>query len=202
MKGSFLVPVPGTNHDPRVEPEYQRKSTSSSGYLPSVGYIDCRRFQQLVIKTNAQVIYKPIDLIYTFSISGGLPVKQRAPQRLAYRFVEMERWRQIRNIPLVLQPKFYPADPSLAHRVLLAATKEQGKDSPLVHEFVHKGLEAVWARELDIASAKVIVHLANEAGLDGKHLLEQAQGEDRLEMLEDVIESEREPVTFQSAQPA
>ncbi|KAJ6021515.1 HCCA isomerase/glutathione S-transferase kappa [Penicillium herquei] len=199
-------------------------------------YIGSRRFQQLIKKTNAKVIYNPIDLMYTFSISGGLPVKQRAPQRLAYRFVEMQRWRQIRDIPLVLQPKFYPADPSLAHRVLLAAIKEQGNDSPLVHEFAHKGLEAVWARELDIASAEVIVQLANEAGLDGEILLEQAQtegelrekeeslteeakerqvfgapfyfyrdepfwGQDRLEMLENIIESEREPVTFQSAQP-
>ncbi|KAJ5722773.1 HCCA isomerase/glutathione S-transferase kappa [Penicillium malachiteum] len=200
-------------------------------------YIGSRRFQQLVKKTNAQVIYKSIDLICTFSISGGLPVKQRAPQRLAYQFVEMQRWRQIRNIPLVLQPNFYPADPSLAHRVLLAAIKDHGNDSPLVHEFAHKGLEAVWARELDIASAEVIVQLANEAGLDGKTLLGQAQaegelkgkekslteeakgrqvfgapfyfyqdepfwGQDRLEMLEDVIECEREPLTFQSAQPA
>ncbi|KAJ5736462.1 uncharacterized protein N7483_001587 [Penicillium malachiteum] len=228
MSYMFGIPVITVANPPVIEFYFSFVSLWS--------YIGSRRFQQLVKKTNAQVIYKPIDLLYTFSISGGLPVKQRAPQRLAYRFVEMQRWRQIRNIPLVLQPKFYPADPSLAHRVLLAAIKEQGNDSPRVNEFAHKGLEAVWARELEVASAEVIVQLANEAGLDGKNLLEQAQaeeelrekeeylteeanerqvfgapfyfyrdepfwGQDRLEMLEDIIESEREPVTFQSAQP-
>jgi 2-hydroxychromene-2-carboxylate isomerase len=30
---------------------------------------------------------------------------QRPPQRQAYRFVEMQRWRDIRGIPLVLKPK-------------------------------------------------------------------------------------------------
>lgn len=196
-------------------------------------YIGSRRFQQLAKETNAHIIYKPVDLLYIFSISGGLPVKQRSGQRQAYRLLEMERWRKIRNIPIVQQPKFYPADPSLAHRVLLAAIEEEGSDSVRVQEFAHKGMEAVWAKELDIADADTIAQLAEEAGLEGNRLLERAQsedllvtkelgsieeaksknvfgapfyflgdegfwGQDRLEMLEEVIRSGRDPINIQA----
>ncbi|KAL3471334.1 thioredoxin-like protein [Aspergillus californicus] len=194
-------------------------------------YIGSRRFQRLIKDTNAKVIYKPIDLLYIFSISGGLPVKQRSAQRQAYRLVEMERWRRIREVPIVPQPKYYPADPSLAHRVLFAAIEEIGHDAPSVQEYARLGLEAVWARELDIADSDTIVQLANEAGLDGARLLDRARnekqfavkeaaltqeaeskgyfgaplyslngepfwGQDRLEMLEDVIKSGREAIVI------
>ncbi|CAI7610390.1 unnamed protein product [Penicillium bialowiezense] len=180
-------------------------------------YIGSRRFQQLAKQTNAQIVYKPIDLLHIFSISGGLPVKQRSEQRQAYRLLEMERWRKIRDIPIVQQPKFYPADPSLAHRVLLAAIEEKGAD------------KAVWARELDIADRGTIIQLADESGLEGARLLKRAEsesylakqeadlveeaelrnvfgapfyilngesfwGQDRLEMLQEVIESGRGPI--------
>ncbi|KAL4887242.1 thioredoxin-like protein [Aspergillus karnatakaensis] len=198
-------------------------------------YIGSRRFQRLIQETNAKVIHKPVDLMYIFSISGGLPVKQRPTQRQAYRLVEMERWRRIRKIPLVRHPKFYPADPSLAHRVLLAAIEEVGHDSAAVQEFARLGLEAVWARELNIADPPTIVQLAQEAGLEGGRLLERAEkeqaladqeaaltkeaetkqyfgaplyslngepfwGQDRLEMLEDVIKSGREPIVISESQ--
>ncbi|RAH81967.1 thioredoxin-like protein [Aspergillus japonicus CBS 114.51] len=194
-------------------------------------YIGSRRFQRLTQETNAKVILKPIDLMYIFSISGGLPVKQRSTQRQAYRLIEMERWRRIRDIPIVPQPKYYPADPSLAHRVLLAAIEESGHDDHSVQEYARLGLEAVWARELNIADQGTIVGIAKEAGLDGERLLERAKsesvladqeaaltkeaeekqyfgaplyslhgepfwGQDRIEMLEDVIKSGREPIVI------
>ncbi|KAH8680722.1 thioredoxin-like protein [Xylariales sp. PMI_506] len=194
-------------------------------------YIGSRRFRLLAKENNAQIIFKPVDLMHIFSISGGLPVKQRSPQRQAYRLVEMERWTGIRGIPIVPHPKFYPADPSLAHRVLLAAIEELGHDSEPVHEFVHRSLQAVWADELDIADPATIVDLAQTSGLDGARLLERAKtegkfaeqevalteeaktkrffgaplylyrdepfwGQDRLEMLDDVIKSGRDPIVL------
>lgn len=195
-------------------------------------YIGSRRFAQLARDTDATIIYKPIDLLHIFSVSGGLPVKQRAAQRQAYRLTEMERWRQVRDIPLVKQPKYYPADPSLAHRVFLAAIRERGHDDAAVQAFAHRGLQTVWADEGNIADAETIVRLADESGLEGARLLDLARtdktlateeeeltreaverqvfggpfyvyrgeafwGQDRLEMLEDVIKSGREPVPFQ-----
>lgn len=192
-------------------------------------YIGSRRLEALRREHNAQIIYKPVDLMHLFSVSGGLPVKQRSPQRQAYRFLEMERWRRIRDIPIVKEPKFYPANPSLAHRVLLAAIQNGGYDSEAVHEFARRGLETVWADEADVADRATVVRVADESGLNGAELLERAEregglaeleagltrevvekgffgaptyvfqgepfwGQDRLEMLDEVLKSGRGPI--------
>ncbi|KAM0186772.1 hypothetical protein ACHAPI_011498 [Fusarium lateritium] len=192
-------------------------------------YIGSRRLQALAKQHDAKIIYKPIDLLHIFSISGGLPVKQRSVQRQAYRLVEMERWAEVRDLPIVQQPKFYPADPSLAHRVLLAAIEELGNEDASVSEFARRGLETVWANESDIADPATIVQVANASGLDGDRLIERARkeskfadqetsltkeavdrrffgapfyiyrgepfwGQDRLEMLDEVIKSGRDPI--------
>ncbi|KAK5045968.1 hypothetical protein LTR84_008754 [Exophiala bonariae] len=153
-------------------------------------YVGSRRLQQLVRERNAQIIYKPINIMDIFSISGGLPVKQRAAQRQAYRLVEMERWTKLRGLPIVQHPKFYPADPSLAHRVLLAAIDDLGHDSEHVHEFARKGLETVWANEADIADEKTIVDVAKGSGLDGERYLKSALADEKLSKQEQSLNEE------------
>jgi 2-hydroxychromene-2-carboxylate isomerase len=133
-------------------------------------YIGSLVFQDLARRHDVRVEFKPIDLIAVFAAGGGKPVRERPPQRQIYRLVEMERWKRIRDIPLVTWPKFYPADPSLGHRMLLAAIME-GRD---VTAFAHAGLKAVWADELNVEDADTLVNLANASGLDGKRLLAQA----------------------------
>lgn len=133
-------------------------------------YVGSRVFERLVRKHDAIVHYKPIDLLAVFAAGGGKPVKERAPARQAYRLVEMQRWREIRGIDLVLHPRFYPADPTLGHRMLLAAQRDGGK----VDGFVHACLRAVWADELDIADPQTLSRLASENGLNGATLLEEA----------------------------
>lgn len=192
-------------------------------------YIGSRRLQALAKQHNAHILYKPVDLMHLFSVSGGLPVKQRSVQRQAYRLLEMERWRRLRSLPIVPEPKYYPADPSLAHRVLLAAIDEVGHDHGAVHEFARRGLQTVWVHESDIADPATIVAVANASGLAGSRLLDRARdereiaaqeaaltkevvsrqcfgapvyvyrdepfwGQDRLEMLDEVLRSGREPI--------
>lgn len=190
-------------------------------------YIGSKHFHHLAKQHNAQIIYKPVDIMHTFSVSGGLPVKQRSTQRQAYRLLEMKRWCQIRGIPIVPHPKYYPANPSLAHRVFLAGIDELGHGHESILKFAHMGLQTVWAEEGDIADPATIVRIASEAGLDGERLLRRAHteeslaeqeaaltremdsrryfgaptyvyrnepfwGQDRLEMLDEVIKSGRE----------
>ncbi|GJE43401.1 2-hydroxychromene-2-carboxylate isomerase [Methylobacterium soli] len=146
--------------DPRVVEYY-------FSFLSLWSYVGSLAFRSLTDRTGTRVVYKPVDLLAVFAPGGGKPVKERPPQRQAYRLVEMQRWRRIRGIPLVLHPKFYPSNPSVAHRVLLAALDE-GSD---VAGFVHAGLKAVWADELDISDAATIQRLADANGLDGDRLL-------------------------------
>lgn len=136
-------------------------------------YVGSLVFQDLVRRRDVDVVYKPIDLLAVFAAGGGKPVRERPVQRQAYRLVEMERWKAIRNIPLVTWPKFYPADPSLGHRMLLVA-RDQGQD---VGAFAHAGLKAVWADELNIADPDTLIELANRSGLDGAKLLAAAESE-------------------------
>ena len=195
-------------------------------------YIGYEAFQDLVNRHNLEVNYKPIDLHAVFSAGGGLPVSKRPPQRQAYRFVEMQRWRSARNIPLVLKPKHHPSDPVIGHRMLLAALKE-GSD---VRQFVGNALKILWVNDLDIQDPKVMVQVANQSGLKGEALLEKSHdaaiqadidsltqeaverqvfgtpfffyrdepfwGQDRLEMLEDMIRSNREPIPFKIIESA
>ena len=130
-------------------------------------YVGSLVFQDVVKRTQAEVTFRPIDLLAVFAAGGGKPVRGRPLPRQAYRLVEMERWKAIRNIPLVTWPKFYPADPSTGHRMLLAAIDE-GSD---VTAFAHAGLKAVWADELNIADPETLVGLAERSGLDGRRLL-------------------------------
>ena len=195
-------------------------------------YIGYEAFQDLVNRHNLEVNYKPIDLHAVFSAGGGLPVSKRPPQRQAYRFVEMQRWRLARNIPLVLKPKHHPSDPVIGHRMLLAALRE-GSD---VRQFVGNALKILWVNDLDIQDPKVMVQAANQSGLKGDALLEKSHdaaiqadidsltqeaverqvfgtpfffyrdepfgGQDRLEMLEDMIRSNREPIPFKIIESA
>jgi 2-hydroxychromene-2-carboxylate isomerase len=195
-------------------------------------YIGYEAFQDLVNRYDLEVNYKPIDLHAVFSAGGGLPVSKRPPQRQAYRFVEMQRWRLERNIPLVLKPKHHPSDPVIGHRMLLAAIKE-GSD---VRQFVGNALKILWVDDLDIQDPKVMVQVANQSGLKGDALLEKSKdpaiqvdidhltqeavnrqvfgtpfffyrdepfwGQDRLEMLEDMIRSNREPIPFKIIESA
>jgi len=133
-------------------------------------YIGSLVFQDLAKQHNVLVEFKPIDLMAVFAAGGGRPVRERPLQRQTYRLVEMERWKRIRRIPLTTWPKYYPADPSLGHRMLLAAIRE-GKDATA---FAHAGLKAVWADELNVEDADTLVNLADASGLDGKQLLRQA----------------------------
>jgi 2-hydroxychromene-2-carboxylate isomerase len=137
-------------------------------------YIGSLVFQDIVKRHEVRVEFKPIDLLAVFAAGGGKPVRERPPQRQAYRLVEMERWQRIRNISLVTWPKFYPADPSLGHRMLLAAIRD-GKD---VTAFAHAGFKAVWADELNVEDANTLVNLASASGLDGQRLLAQAADPD------------------------
>jgi 2-hydroxychromene-2-carboxylate isomerase len=54
-------------------------------------YLGHARLVALAAEKGAQVDIKPVDLGRIFSVSGGLPLNKRAPQRQAYRLLELAR---------------------------------------------------------------------------------------------------------------
>ena len=77
-------------------------------------YFGHERLLTLAQQYDVQIEMKPIDLSKIFSVSGGLPLAKRPPQRQAYRLTEMQRWSEHLAIPMHLQPSFFPvaADPA------------------------------------------------------------------------------------------
>jgi carboxymethylenebutenolidase len=135
-------------------------------------YLGHERFRAMCRKHGASVNIRPVDLGgKIFPISGGLPLKQRAPQRQAYRLVELKRWRDHLGIPLTIEPKYFPVDGEPSARLIIAA-------SPLSEEagmaLTFAILRACWAEERNIADRDTLRAILEEQGLGAEALLHQA----------------------------
>lgn len=139
-------------------------------------YMGHQRFVALASRHGAAIEVKPVDLGRVFPVSGGLPLKQRAPQRQAYRLVELSRWSKHLGLPLNLQPRHFPVPPELASRWILAAQSMQGAAGALT--LAGAMMRAVWAEERNIADADTLTAIASEQGFEAKTLAERAAAAD------------------------
>jgi carboxymethylenebutenolidase len=132
-------------------------------------YLGHQRLAEIVQRTGASVRVMPIDLGgKVFPISGGLPLGQRAPQRQAYRLVELQRFSAHLNAPLNLKPKFFPVGGDDAARLIIAADLAQGAHAAM--KVAGAILGACWAQERNIADDKVLAELLSEQGLPAQLL--------------------------------
>jgi 2-hydroxychromene-2-carboxylate isomerase len=138
-------------------------------------YLGHQRLAEIAARTGASVRVMPIDLGgKVFPISGGLPLGQRAPQRQAYRLVELQRFSEYLNAPLNLKPKFFPVGGDDAARLIIAADLAQGSAAAM--QVAGAVLSACWAQERNIADDKVLAELLVELGLPAA-LLEQSHSQ-------------------------
>ncbi|PVE41942.1 2-hydroxychromene-2-carboxylate isomerase [Limnohabitans planktonicus] len=127
-------------------------------------YLGHQRLTEIVAWAGAAVRVMPIDLGgKVFPISGGLPLGQRAPQRQAYRLVELQRFSEHLNAPLNLKPKYFPVGGDDAARLIIAADLAQGPAAAM--QVAGAVLAACWAQERNIADDNVLAGLLAELGL-------------------------------------
>jgi carboxymethylenebutenolidase len=131
-------------------------------------YLGHERFVRIAGETGAQVRVRPMDLGKIFPISGGLPLAKRAPQRQAYRLVDLRRCAEHLGLPLNLQPQFFPVSGDPAARVILAVDTHDGCEAAL--RIAGAVLAAVWAQERDIANPDVLGQLLHECQLPRERL--------------------------------
>jgi 2-hydroxychromene-2-carboxylate isomerase len=136
-------------------------------------YLGHARFVALAKQHGVQVELRPCDLGKVFSVSGGLPLTKRAPQRQAYRLAELQRWSAFLGLPLNLQPKFFPVPGDLAAKLIIAAQLAHGTNVAL--DLTGDIMAAAWAEERNIADSETLTALANARELDGKALLKSAE---------------------------
>src|SRR5262249_49424703 len=93
-------------------------------------------------------------------------------QRVAYRMMELKRWRDHLKIPLTLQPKSFPIDPELASRVIIAAGANKSAVTP---SLAFDLMRAVWVEERNIADPETLRAIIRAKGLPADDLMARAQ---------------------------
>lgn len=131
-------------------------------------YLGHQRFVQIASAAGAAVRVLPVDFGKIFPISGGLPLGQRAPQRQAYRLVELQRFSEHLQLPINRQPKYFPVGGDPAARLITAVNQHDGSAAALA--LAGAIFRAVWVEERDIASAQVLAEILQAAGRDAARL--------------------------------
>ena len=134
-------------------------------------YLGHQRFAEMAKAANATVRVLPVDLGgKVFPVSGGLPLNQRAPQRQAYRLVELKRFSEQLSLPLNLRPKFFPVAGDDASRLIVAVDRADGSDAAMA--LGAAVFRSVWVDELNIADGQVLAALLASLQLPASRLEE------------------------------
>lgn len=131
-------------------------------------YLGHERFARIARDAGANVNLLPADYGKVFPVSGGLPLGQRAPQRQAYRLVDLARFSAELELPLNLKPKFFPVAGDDAARLIIAVERQDGADAAMT--LCSAIFAAVWAHERNIADPGVLAQLLADSGLPAQRL--------------------------------
>jgi 2-hydroxychromene-2-carboxylate isomerase len=188
-------------------------------------YLGHRALEAVARKHGCAVAYKPFDLAAVWEQSGAVPPAKRAPLRQRYRLVELQRWALFRGLPLNPRPAHFPVDPRLADQVTIALlqarldpsdfmfrvfsgvwAKDENISDPRMLEacLEELGFDAdrilAAAQEEDVAKRR----LANSEAAIAADAIgaptyvfagETFWGQDRIELLDHMLETGRPPVT-------
>jgi len=132
-------------------------------------YLGHARFAAIAKTHRAQVNVLPVDLGgKVFPVSGGLPLAKRAPQRQAYRLVELKRFSEFLDMPLNLHPKYFPVASDDAAKLIIAVDLHDGADAAMA--ITGALLRAVWADERNIADESHLAALLAVAKLPARRI--------------------------------
>jgi carboxymethylenebutenolidase len=145
-------------------------------------YLASRRFEALARKHNAHVSIWPVDFGSVFSVSGGLPLPKRAPQRQAYRMMELKRWRDHLGVKMNLEPKFFPANEVPAAKCVIAL-RELGRMADAI-KLAHAVLAALWEEEKNTADPATLHEIVASCGLDAASVIKASEAPNMAEKRE------------------
>ena len=131
-------------------------------------YLGHKPFERIARAAGATLRPLPVDYGRIFPISGGLPLAKRAPQRQAYRLVELGRYRDYLQLPMNIQPKYFPVAGDDAARLIIAVDVHDG--APAAMQLIGAVLAAVWEQQRDIASAATLAEMLQECALPAQRL--------------------------------
>jgi len=136
-------------------------------------HLGAARIEAMAMAHNASLRIYPVDFGAIFAQSGGLPLPKRSPQRQAYRLQELVRWRDHLGIPIVIQPKFFPADEKLTAGCVIAVRETIGEQPAI--KLAHRILKALWQEEKNPADPATLAGLITDVGLDADKVMKLGQ---------------------------
>ena len=136
-------------------------------------YLGHQRLLNLARHYGIKIEMKPIEIGQVFSVSGGLPLAKRPPQRQAHRLLELQRWSEFLSLPMHIQPAFFPVAADPAAKLLIAAQLTHGTEVAL--NLCGVIMQALWADQKNIADNGTLLELAEQLELDGVALLKSAE---------------------------
>jgi carboxymethylenebutenolidase len=105
-----------------------------------------------------------------FPATGGLPLPKRAPQRQAYRLLELQRYADFLHAPINVQPKYFPVSGDAAAKLIIAVDMKDGAEAAMhIADAIQR---AVWIEERHIASEETLALLLRERELPAQRLEE------------------------------
>lgn len=126
-------------------------------------YLAGGRLEDIAQKHRATVVYKPLDVITLFGRTGGVPPKDRHPNRQEYRALDLARQSKITGLKLNVSPAHWPTNPAPSAYAIIAAQNAGGGD---LGGLVQSLMRACWAEEKDIAQDSVVRECLVGAGFD------------------------------------
>jgi 2-hydroxychromene-2-carboxylate isomerase len=130
-------------------------------------------FHEIAARHGATIRYKPVPLLEVFEATGSLPLAKRPPARQRYRWLELQRWREKRGLPLNLKPAHFPLDPTLANRCIAAVIARGAPPADLIG----LALKGVWVDELDLNDEAVVARLLTACGFEAADILAEARSD-------------------------
>ena len=132
-------------------------------------YLGHERFREIAHAAGATVRVLPVDLGgKVFPVSGGLPLSKRAPQRLAYRLTELQRFSDYLGQPIKLQPKNFPVSGDDAAQLIIAVDMIDGTEAAMA--LTGAILRGVWVEDRNIADINELGAMLAAQGLPAKRL--------------------------------
>lgn len=126
-------------------------------------YLAGDRLEKIAASHDAEITYKPLDIMQLFERSGGLPPAKRHPSRVDYRMQELPRWAEYLQMPINPKPAHFPVNMAPSSYAVIAAQQAGGGD---IGGLVQGFLRAVWVEERYISDDAVIRDILQANGFD------------------------------------
>ena len=145
-------------------------------------YLGHERLHALATEHSVVINVIPLDPAKLFAATGGVPVAQRPIQRQKYRISELKRWKSFLQSPIIIEPEYFPYNPSLVSLVVVAVVNAYGSEKAM--EVTLSLMKGCWVENRNMASPDEVKKSIEKSGLNGDELIELADKDESSKGLE------------------